>query len=82
MTDRIAIQGVGPIGGFGTGREDLLAALAGCPGPNATVTVDGVAGSREVPAYLADVSRLTDYVNKRKLRRIDARGSRRFGLWT
>ncbi len=71
MSNRIAIRGIGPVGGFGTGREDLLAALDQLPGPNATVSVDTEAGAKDMPAYLADVSRLTDYVNKRKLRRID-----------
>ncbi len=71
MSQRIAIRGIGPVGGFGVGKQDLISALANVPGPNQSIQVATPDGEETFPAYLADPSSLADHVNKRKLRRID-----------
>jgi 3-oxoacyl-[acyl-carrier-protein] synthase II len=66
----IAIQGVGVAGGFGSGLESLSAALSN-KGPHIQrVQVKTSNGPCEMPAYLADTSRLDDFLNKRALRRV------------
>jgi 3-oxoacyl-[acyl-carrier-protein] synthase II len=66
----IAIQGVGVVGGFGSGLEALDAALSN-KGPQIQhVQVKTVNGPCEMPVYLTDTSRLEDFINKRSLRRV------------
>jgi 3-oxoacyl-[acyl-carrier-protein] synthase II len=69
---RIAIDGIGIIGGFGSGVEQLGAALSRSENPlpsRVSVQTDG--GPRELPLYRADTSRLEEFFQKRELRRID-----------
>ena len=59
----IAIQGVGVVGGFGSGLESLSVALSN-KGPHIQrVQVKTSNGPCEMPAYLADTSRLDDFLN-------------------
>jgi 3-oxoacyl-[acyl-carrier-protein] synthase II len=66
----IAIQGVGVVGGFGSGLESLSAALSNKAPETQHVQVKTVNGPCEMPIYLADTSRLEDFINKRALRRV------------
>jgi 3-oxoacyl-[acyl-carrier-protein] synthase II len=67
---KIAIQGVGVVGGFGFGLESLNAALSH-KGPQIQhVQVKTSNGPCEMPVYLADTSRLENYINRRALRRV------------
>lgn len=68
---RIAIRGVGAVGGFGCGLDALQQALErgnNAPGQVA-FTIDG----REtvLPAFLAETAHLEEFVPKKSLRRID-----------
>lgn len=68
---RIAIQGVGVVGGFGCGLEALSSALA--TKAVQTTEVCPVPGdeSIRIPALLADTAPLERFVSKRATRRID-----------
>ncbi len=68
---RLAIQGVGVVGGFGCGVEALSHALANQESKRQSVSIKTAQGMCKVPAFLADTSRLEDFVNKKALRRID-----------
>lgn len=68
---RLAIKGIGVVGGFGAGVESLEAALR-----DGTVTVESLdvptsQGTARIPAYRADTSPLEEFVPKRALRRVD-----------
>ena len=67
----IAIQGVGVVGGFGSGLESLSAALSNKGPQTQHVQVKTAQGPCGMPVYLADTSRLEDFLNKRALRRVD-----------
>jgi 3-oxoacyl-[acyl-carrier-protein] synthase II len=67
---KIAIQGVGVAGGFGVGLESLEAALSNKGVQMQHVQVKTANGPCEMPVYLADTSRLEDFLNKRALRRV------------
>lgn len=71
MTPRIAIQGVGTVGAFGSGAQALRQALDGQAVPVGTLQVPMAAGVLELPAYRADTAPLEEFVPKRALRRID-----------
>lgn len=67
MRVRPAIQGIGVVGGFGSGIEALQTAL--CTGqvtPSALPVRD-----HTIPAYLADLAPLDEFVPRRNLRRVD-----------
>ena len=69
MSARIAIRGIGVVGGFGTGVEALRFALAGEP------TVDAAAPGPDVDipgVRRADTAALDAFVDRRALRRMDA----------
>ena len=68
---RMAIRGIGTVGGFGCGLAALEGALA--KGASVVGQVAFVNDGREVvlPAFLADTARLEEYVPKKSLRRID-----------
>lgn len=68
---KLAIRGIGAVGGFGCGLEALSAALSNRDYKTKHVVVKTAHGPREMPAYLADTSRLEDFLNKRALRRVD-----------
>lgn len=72
MSDmRIAMRGIGVVGGFGCGVDALTAALES--GRNAPGQVSFTIDGREtvLPAFLAETARLEEYVPKKSLRRID-----------
>lgn len=65
---RLAIQGVGAVGGFGCGVEALRRALVGeLPLPQPAPAGEG----RSIPALLADDGALEEFIPRRSLRRID-----------
>lgn len=61
------INGLGLVGGFGCGKEDLLSALADKKARVSQIEVRESA----FPLYKADTTELENYLNKRALRRID-----------
>lgn len=67
----IMIDGIGVVGGFGSGAKELLAAAqaGGCAPETASLSAEGT--SQEVPVYRARTDHLTDFVSKRALRRVD-----------
>lgn len=68
---RIAIRGIGTAGGFGCGINDLRQSLIARRCLPGTIEVATKNGSRAVPVYLCDTSRLAAFINKRALRRVD-----------
>ncbi len=74
---KIAISGVGCVGGFGCGHADFGAALqqgyanAQEEDKAHPTSADGGGGAAFLPALLANTERLTDFVARRELRRID-----------
>jgi len=66
----VAIQGVGVVGGFGSGLESLSAALSSKGTHIQHVQVKTANGPCEMPVYLADTARLEEFLNKRSLRRV------------
>jgi 3-oxoacyl-[acyl-carrier-protein] synthase II len=70
-TDRIVIEGIGVVGGFGCGVLDLARALTGSPIPPGTIALSTGSGPVTIPAFRADVSRLEEFLPARTLRRID-----------
>lgn len=68
---QMAIEGIGVVGGFGSGVEDLQTALhTGNVAPS-PIVVETDDGPRELFLYRADTSRLEEFFQKRELRRID-----------
>lgn len=70
-TDRIVIEGVGVVGGFGCGIHDLSRALTGSACSPGTLALSTGSGPVTIPAFRADVSRLEEFIPARTLRRID-----------
>ena len=70
-TDRIVIEGVGVVGGFGCGISDLSRALNGSVAPPGTLDLSTGSGPIAFPAFRADTSRLKEFIPARTLRRID-----------
>lgn len=64
---RVAIQGIGPLGGFGCGIAELDRAVEQGREPQAQETASGNA----LPVFLAQTEALEEYVPKRVLRRVD-----------
>lgn len=72
MTEpRLAIIGVGLVGGFGLGKQAAIEALRAGGKPNGTVITVGPSGQRELPAYQADVSSINRFVAPTALRRMN-----------
>jgi 3-oxoacyl-[acyl-carrier-protein] synthase II len=65
------VQGIGIVGGFGTGIKTFSQALTSGFSKTQSVTVKTPEGLREMPAYLADTSGLEAFVHKKTLRRMD-----------
>jgi 3-oxoacyl-[acyl-carrier-protein] synthase II len=65
---RIAVQGVGVVGGFGCGVQDFALALARGSTPAGVLQVPT---GREIPALRADPSPLDRFVPRRNQRRLD-----------
>jgi 3-oxoacyl-[acyl-carrier-protein] synthase II len=70
-TDRIVIEGIGVVGGFGCGVRDFSRALTGSSCPPGTLALSTGSGPVTIPAFRADVSRLEEFLPARALRRID-----------
>ncbi len=68
---RLAIQGVGILGGFGCGIEALRTSLIDQTCRVQSVSIKTAQGLREQPAFLADTDKLDNFVNKKALRRVD-----------
>ena len=68
MSARIAIRGIGLVGGFGTGVEALRGALAGSPAGVATAVE---AGGGDPGCRRADTAALDGFVDRKALRRMD-----------
>jgi 3-oxoacyl-[acyl-carrier-protein] synthase II len=68
---RIAVQGIGVVGGFGTGMADLQQALLSGESSCSSITLANCGEQLELPAFRADTSRLKEYVQLKLLRRID-----------
>ncbi len=68
---RLAIHGVGVLGGFGCGINDLKSALAeGKCNPD-TVTINAGRQLINMPVFSADTGMLSSFFNNRALRRVD-----------
>jgi len=70
-TNRIVIEGIGAVGGFGCGIHDLSRALTAGTCPPGTLALSTGSGPVTIPAFRADVSRLQEFLPVRTLRRID-----------
>jgi 3-oxoacyl-[acyl-carrier-protein] synthase II len=68
---RITVQGIGVVGGFGTGIGDLAKALTTGQSPRSAITVATRQGPVEFPAFRAETGPLKDFVPSRALRRMD-----------
>ncbi|MBU4318754.1 MAG: beta-ketoacyl synthase chain length factor [Proteobacteria bacterium] len=68
---RISIDGVGVVGGFGSGRADLETVLSNGQIILKEAVFETSPGTIKIPAYLANTDALDAFVNKKALRRID-----------
>ena len=68
---RIAIRGIGVVGGFGCGADQLRQTLLSGECSPQRILLEAESHKIEIPVYLCDTSRLADFVNKRALRRVD-----------
>ncbi|MDD2733057.1 MAG: beta-ketoacyl synthase N-terminal-like domain-containing protein [Desulfuromonadaceae bacterium] len=68
---QIAIQGIGVVGGFGTGVTEMRQALLTGTSNRATLDLSNCGTPLNIPAFRANISRLTDYVPLKALRRVD-----------
>jgi 3-oxoacyl-[acyl-carrier-protein] synthase II len=68
---RLAIQGMGVLGGFGCGAADLEARLADGATAPAELVVPVAGEELRLAAYRADTAPLERFLNKRQTRRID-----------
>jgi len=68
----LAINGIGPVGAFGTGITDFRTALAGDTKVTPEITrVTTRNGDYDLPVFRADSKLLKNFVKPRKLRRLD-----------
>jgi 3-oxoacyl-[acyl-carrier-protein] synthase II len=71
MTFRMAIRGIGLVGGFGCGTEAALNALRDGAAPNDVLSIQTSLGEINYPVYQADPAPLKDFVPSGKLRRVN-----------
>lgn len=71
MTCRMAIRGIGLVGGFGSGTEAALNALHNGGKPDDFLMVKAPEGTIRYPVYLANPDPLKEFVNSHKLRRVN-----------
>lgn len=69
--ERIVIEGIGVVGGFGCGVSDLSSALTGGARSPGSLDLSTGSGTITIPAFRADVSRIEEFIPLRTLRRID-----------
>ncbi len=67
----ITIEGIGAVGGFGTGISALHRSLDTGENHIQTVSLETSQGPIRIPALLADTTSIQSYVGKRELRRMD-----------
>lgn len=67
----IAIRGIGVVGGFGCGIDALLSALSSEDRIIQNAAVRTAQGTRQLPVYRGDTSRLGEFTPMRNLRRMD-----------
>lgn len=68
---RMAIRGIGVVGGFGCGVDELAAAMQSGTSRIGSVAVPSGQGEVRLPAFRAETGRLEEFVPARTLRRID-----------
>lgn len=68
---RIAIRGIGPVGGFGTGLVQFRSALTQGGQPPSMLPVKTENGVFDLPVFIPDFAPLEDFFPKKSLRRID-----------
>ena len=68
---KLAVEGIGVVGGFGCGIESLISAISQGSSPIQHTQIKTSAGPRDMPVLRAETSKLDDFVNKRVLRRVD-----------
>lgn len=68
---KLAIEGIGVVGGFGCSMESLVSAISNGGSPIQHVSIKTTLGPCDMPAFLAETSKLDDFINKRVLRRVD-----------
>lgn len=68
---RISVQGIGVVGGFGTGVPDMRQALLSGRSNRSSIHLANCGEPLELPALRADTSKLKDFVPLKSLRRID-----------
>lgn len=71
MDNRLAIRGIGLVGGFGCGKAAAMESLRSGGLPNSELTVTLADGEVVCPAYVADPTPLKTYVKTAKLRRVN-----------
>ena len=71
MTCRMAIRGIGLVGGFGCGTEAALNALRKGGKPDDFLMLKVPTGTVKCPVYLANPHPLREFVSPRKLRRVN-----------
>lgn len=68
---QIAVQGIGVVGGFGTGVAEMRQTLLSGIVNRSSILLSDSGKPLEIPAHRADSSRLTEFVPLMALRRID-----------
>jgi len=69
---QVSIQGIGPFGCFGAGKEDLEALLMGTRVvPPEVTSIKMEEGIVEIPLLKAKISKIENFFSRKKLRRID-----------
>jgi 3-oxoacyl-[acyl-carrier-protein] synthase II len=69
---RIAVQGIGVAGGFGSGVAEMRQALLSGASNRSSILLANCGEPLELPAFRADTSRLNEFVPLKALRRIDS----------
>jgi 3-oxoacyl-[acyl-carrier-protein] synthase II len=68
---RTAVQGIGIVGGFGCGVDQLRQSIFSRESTPQSILLEAESRKLEIPVFLCDTVRLEDFVNKRALRRVD-----------
>lgn len=68
---RITVQGIGVVGGVGTGVAEMRQTLLSGKSRRSSILLNNCGEPLELPAFRADTSRLKDFVPLKALRRID-----------
>ena len=68
---RVAIKGIGVVGGFGCGIDSLHQTLSSGYNEPKMISMESKDRHVEIPVFLCDTSHLETFVNKRALRRVD-----------